>query len=56
MQYWVSCNKFTVWVEVENETIKKTAPVVAKFIGQPFYNLCRWFAKFGGLQIHELGR
>jgi len=55
MKLWVSCKKFTVFVEIdENEIIVDTALVVRKFIGQPIQNLCRWFKKFGDLKVEEL--
>lgn len=55
-RWWASCNKFTVFVEVdENKRIVDTAPVVRRFIGQSFDNLLRWFAGFGGLRYEEIG-
>ena len=58
-EWWLSCNKFTVWVETtisENgrEKITNTAPVIYPFIGQPFDNLKLWFRKFGNFKYHKL--
>lgn len=52
VEWWLSCTKFTVWVEVEiqendSEIITDTARVTQKFIGQRFDNLKLWFRKFG---------
>jgi len=55
IKYWISCNKFTVQVDTdENFIIKNAAPIVKVFIGQPFLNLIRWSRKFGGLYYEEI--
>jgi len=46
--YWVSCQKFTVCVTVDqNNIIRVPAPIVKKFKGQPLSNLMNWCRKFG---------
>ena len=45
MDYWFSCIAFTCWVRVEDEIITDGAPIIRKFIGQPFYNLIFWTRK-----------
>ena len=54
MTYWVSCLKFTVCVTTKHDIITDAAPVVKRFIGQPFINLKRWFGKFGKVTVHDL--
>ena len=40
---WISCPEFTVLVETdESGVIRKAAPIVRRFIGQPLANLQRW--------------
>ena len=47
LKFWVSCRLFTVQVNVDPATgkIVWTAPIVRKFVGQPFENLKRWQPK-----------
>ena len=53
--YWVSCSKMTVMVEVDNKgRVVDAAPVVRRFIGQPFRNLTLWFKKLGGLRCKQI--
>lgn len=55
-KYWVSCVKFTVQVTVNEEgRIVEAAPIVRKFIGQPFANLKKWASSFGGVRVRDLG-
>lgn len=42
MKYYVSCTKFTCFVETENNIIIYTAPILSRFIGQKFDNLKYW--------------
>lgn len=53
---WVSCYKFTVFVAVDKATdkITDTAPIVKRFIGQPFSNLERWMKTLGGYEWADL--
>ncbi len=44
---WVSCPRFTVKLTVKNGLITDAAPIVRRFIGQPYINLITWFRKFG---------
>jgi len=47
--YRIITNKFTCGIEVdENNIIKNTAPILKKFINQPFSNLKGWIIKIGG--------
>lgn len=52
----VSCRKFAVWVQVDDDNkIVDAAPLVRRtFLGQPVANLVRWFSKFGGGRVVEL--
>jgi hypothetical protein len=55
---WVSCQKFTIGVRVEDHSdvrrITDAAPIARKFIGQPVTNLLKWAGGFGGLRIESL--
>lgn len=54
-EYWISSLRMTVGVTVNNAgVIVDAAPVVRKFIGQPFKNLTRWMEQQGGLRVEEL--
>ena len=56
MKWWFSCNKFTVFVETDDDSvIAKTAPVVRKFVGQPLSKLEAWFRGFGGFEKAGFG-
>lgn len=52
---WLSCPKFTVFVEVgERGIITDCAPVVRRFKGQHLNDLRRWLRRFGELDMHRL--
>ncbi len=51
---WVSCPKFTVKLIIKNGMIVDTAPVVKRFIGQPYMNLINWFRRFGKVRVERL--
>lgn len=54
MKIWISTKKFTVVVETDDDRIiRKAAPMVRKFIGQPVDNLFKWAATFGGLKVES---
>lgn len=45
-KYWVSCEKFTVQVDTDdNDIIVTAAPIVRGFTKQPIMNLFRWICK-----------
>lgn len=47
-KWWVSCQKFTGQVNVDDdETVLTTPPVWKVFRGQKFCKLISWLAKFG---------
>ncbi len=47
MKFWVSCDRFTVRVDTDDrDIITFAAPIVRRFIGQPFVNLARWIEKW----------
>ena len=49
---WVSCSKFTVRVEIDEDArIIRAAPIVHRFQGQNLRNLLEWADKFGGLLV-----
>ena len=54
MKYWVSCNRFTVRVTVVDGRITDAAPVLRRFIGQPFDNLLAWARRLGGMRMEVL--
>ena len=41
-KYYLSSPRFTVQVNVKDGIIVWGAPVITKFLGQPFGNLVRW--------------
>lgn len=52
--YWVSCKKFTVGVETDDQhVITDAAPIVRRFIGQHMRNLVKWARKLGGLRVYD---
>jgi len=54
-QFWLSCNRFTVYVECDEEgIILRAAPLVYKFIGQHFDCLVEWAGGFGGVVVMRL--
>ena len=55
LEYWVSSKRMTVWVQVNSMgEITDTAPVIRKFIGQPFDNLIGWMERQGGLKYEVI--
>lgn len=48
--YWISTEKWTVEAQCRGITIMYTAPLTARFIGQPIGNLLNWARQFGGLR------
>lgn len=55
MKYYVSCKKFTCYVETTNEgIILNTAPILKRFIGQNLDNLLSWCKSFGERRIEVL--
>lgn len=52
--YWISCNRMTGLVKVEDNIIISGAPVFRKFMGQNFDNLKKWINKFNNVKIKEL--
>jgi hypothetical protein len=55
MWYWLSSNRMTVGVEVdEDDIIEDTPPIVRKFRGQPLANLARWMGWQGGFRMQKL--
>lgn len=40
--WWLSNKKMTIGVKVDKGRIVDAAPIVRKFIGQPFQNLKTW--------------
>ena len=54
MVTWISTPKFTVIVETDDAgIIRKAAPLVRKFVGQPLDNLLSWAARFGCLKTES---
>jgi hypothetical protein len=54
-KWQVSCNKFTVQVNTDEEgRIIFAAPIVKRFMGQPFENLLKWAESLGGMHYKEL--
>ena len=45
--WWLSNRRMTVKVVVGDKTIVDAAPIVRKFIGQPFQNLVGWMKRMG---------
>jgi len=54
--FWLSCNKFTIWCQVKDTIIVNTSSITHKFIGQPLNNLIKWMIRFGGFRQEELKR
>lgn len=54
--YRVETNKFCISVDVDrNDEIKHGAPIIRKFIGQPFVNLKNWcLTRFEYCKIEEM--
>ena len=51
----LACSRFAALVIVERDLIVDAAPIVARFIGQPWRNLDRWARKrFAGVVWHFL--
>lgn len=45
-KWWVSCRIFTVQVNVRGGVVVEAAPIVSKFLGQPFWRLQSWAKRF----------
>jgi hypothetical protein len=43
--WWLTNQKMTVMVVVQNTKIIDAAPIVRKFIGQPFQNIVGWMSR-----------
>ena len=54
IRYWVSTFNWTGAVDVEDEIIVRTPPILRMFKGQRFRNLCDWATRCGGFQLVEL--
>ena len=59
VNYYVSCCKFTVWVQCftgksGNVVIFNCAPLVSKFRGQYLNRLTKWAKTFGGFKIERI--
>ena len=55
--YWISTEKFTGFITIDNGIIVDAAPVMFKFVGQPVKNLTDWLRskpQFGSMEIEEL--
>lgn len=52
--YWMSSEKMTVGVGVVDGIIRRAAPIVYKFRGQPLENLERWMRGHGGFEMEEM--
>lgn len=50
MWCWLSTEKMTVLVRVDNDVIVEAPPVVRKFVGQRFSNLTNWMNKQPGFR------
>lgn len=50
---WMSTERMTVQVRVEDGVVVSTPPIVRKFVGQPIENLQRWLSKQPGYIEHE---
>ena len=49
MKFYLTCRKFTIKVVTdEDDKIIEAAPIVRKFVGQPFANLVRWVGRITG--------
>ena len=54
MLYYLSSEKMTVCVTVEDGVIVKTPPIVRKFKGQPIDNLINWMRKQKNFKYGEI--
>jgi len=55
MKHWISCAKFTVQVNTDEQgIITWAAPIVRKFRGGPLGKLLGWAKSLGGLEYEEL--
>lgn len=52
--WWLSTEKMTVGVAIEEGLIVEAAPIVRRFIGQPSKNLGNWMRKQGGFRAAKL--
>lgn len=53
-KYYIKCKNFSVTVETEYDRIIKVPPIVDKFLGKKFDDLCYWMKKFGGFEVREI--
>lgn len=55
MKYWLSCVKFTIQADTDQEDrIVYAAPIARRFLGQSLVNLIRWMRTLGGFRMGEL--
>lgn len=57
VEHWVSCSRFTVLVATDERGVvlrKGSAPLVARFAGQPLKNLLGWARSLGGFRYELL--
>lgn len=54
-EWQVSCLRFTASCVVERAHIVSAAPIIRRFVGQPFANLLNWAGTLGGLRVHPIG-
>lgn len=47
ISWWLSNQRMTVKVVLRDRVIIDAAPIVRKFIGQPFQNLVGWMKRMG---------
>lgn len=52
--WWLSNEKMTVRVVTRGKIIIDAAPVVRKFIGQPFNNLAHWMNRMSPVTVKLL--
>lgn len=52
--YWMSSKEMTVCVGVVDGIIRRAAPVVYIFRGQPLENLERWMRRQGGFRMEKM--
>jgi len=48
--YWLTCEEFTVTVEVSGSVITVTPPIVRRFRGQPIGALISWMRQMPGFE------
>lgn len=56
MWYWLSNERMTVLVKVdEDDKIRTFPPIARRFVGQPLENLALWMNEVEGFRIEDLG-